>query len=979
MAYVPLSRTRGTETTVEASLLRLHGIAGGILSDTNTSTDELHLRGVASLLSGNNADAVRELESAARSAPANASVWADLAAARYEQGRVGDSPELIAGALAAADHAIEIDRHSVVALFNRALALDALHIEYGASRAYSDYVSVDPAGSWANEARERREALQHETEESAWKRIMPSLERACMGRNSSIVYTIIQRYPEHARRWAEGAFLSDWGEKVLANDAKAALRALDFARCIGETLPGVNGESLLQDVVASIDHADDSTRRSFGRGYIAYRTARIRYSARDVAGAIPYFDEAIRELSKCRTPMLRVAIYYRATCAFDQKESQTALKLLQEAELSLPREYHALDAEILWTRSLVIANDGHPYEALDTARKSLEIFEQLHEHGNAIRMRTTVANLLAVLGRSNEAWRMRRDIFSIASALGVDLPMQQAVTTAAENELANHRWDTAAALFAEAAGMPVGSPKLQAEALMWRAYATSRGTSSSPNMRLARAAAAQIPDDRLREETIDEIRFAEASLGKRSNPRRAIELLNDTIAYRTSRNLQFRLADAYVERAKAFRALRANREARTDLDTAISLIESQRSGIEESVLRDGFIGATDSPYDELIDMSAADNDYATVFTLVERSRAGFAKSPGATEAMFSGGFDVAKRLPKATAILQLTTTPSRIVLVAINNGAVVGAVTSTSREEITALRKSLIDAMTNDDDHQMRIAARQLFTALIQPVAAAVLCTEYLVIVPDGSTADIPFSALVDPATDRYLMEDRTVLVTPNASAFVAREDQHPNPTPARYFVAGDPQFDSHRFPRLPRLSAARDEIAQLAAAYGCQPLLGTGFTRKRLLEEIRGADLIQIAAHAVINGNDAALSVIPLTPTADDAGLLYLGDVSRLNLPRRPVVILAGCQTASASHGNGMLRSFAFAFLAAGSRTVIGTVSNVDDESARAVSVAFHRELHGGGGPTAALRRAQIGFLRSHSAIHLIQSALSFQSYGNI
>ncbi|HEX9458040.1 MAG TPA: hypothetical protein VGA84_02795, partial [Thermoanaerobaculia bacterium] len=150
MAYVPLSRTRGTETTVEASLLRLHGIAGGILSDTNTSTDELHLRGVASLLSGNNADAVRELESAARSAPANASVWADLAAARYEQGRVGDSPELIAGALAAADHAIEIDRHSVVALFNRALALDALHIEYGASRAYSDYVSVDPAGSWAN-------------------------------------------------------------------------------------------------------------------------------------------------------------------------------------------------------------------------------------------------------------------------------------------------------------------------------------------------------------------------------------------------------------------------------------------------------------------------------------------------------------------------------------------------------------------------------------------------------------------------------------------------------------------------------------------------------------------------------------------------------------------------------------------------------------------------------------------------------------
>jgi len=884
----------------------------------------------------------------------------------------------MAGALAAADRAIEIDRHSLVALFNRALALDALHIEYGAERAYSDYLSIDPAGHWAEEARERREALLQETEESAWKRILPSLDRACTNGDADTVRSVVQSYPERSRRWGEGFYLSNWGEKILANDSKGAIHALTLARCIGDTLPTVNGEALLRDVVASIDNAGELFRHSFARGYVAYRTARIHYSTRDVAGSIPYFDEAISEFRKCRTPMLRVATCYRASCAFDQNKPATAVNLLRESEQNLPSEYQALKAEILWTRSLVIANDGQPYEALDTARKSLEIFEHIHEQGNAIRMRITIANLLAVLGRSNEAWHMRRKIFQAATATGVALNMQQALTTAAENELANHRWDTAAALFSEAAKPPMGSPKLQAEALMWQSFATARTTSVPPDMRRARAAAELIPDEVLREETTDEIRFAEASLDRSSNARRAVELLNDTIAYRTSRNLRFRLADAYVERAKAFRALRSDREARSDLEAAISFIENQRSSIQEDVIRDSFIGATDSPYDELIDMAAADNDYATVFTLAERSRRGFVRTGETTEATELGISEIASRLPKSIAIVQLTTTLSRTVLVAITNGSVVGAVTSTPRDEITAQRQSLIASMAQGDDRILQVAARQLFKTLLQPVAAAVLPAEHLVIIPDGFTADIPFSVLVDPTTDRYLIEGRTILVTPSASAFAFRQDGPHSPAHLSYLLAGDPAFDSQRFPKLRRLHGASDEIKQLAAAYGNPSLSGETLTRNSLLEQIREVDLIQIAAHAVVNERDADLSVIPLTPTTNNSGLLYLADVARLKLLRRPVVILAGCQTATASPGNGMVRSFALAFLVAGSRAVVGTVGDVDDDSARSISMALHRKLHRGTALTDAVREVQIAILHSAGSGQLMRSALLFQCYGN-
>jgi CHAT domain-containing protein len=204
------------------------------------------------------------------------------------------------------------------------------------------------------------------------------------------------------------------------------------------------------------------------------------------------------------------------------------------------------------------------------------------------------------------------------------------------------------------------------------------------------------------------------------------------------------------------------------------------------------------------------------------------------------------------------------------------------------------------------------------------------------------------------------------------------NLTRERCLLAGDPAFDSHRFPALHRLSAASEEITRLAAFYGNRALIGTALTRKNLLERIGDAELIQVAAHAVVNERDADLSVIPLTPTAIDTGLLYLSDVTRLKLGRQPVVMLAGCQTATASAGNGMVRSFAFAFLAAGSQAVIGTVSDVDDASASMVSVAFHRELRAGRGPADALRRVQIAIIRSGDSQVLLRSALSFQSYGS-
>ena len=60
-------------------------------------------------------------------------------------------------------------------------------------------------------------------------------------------------------------------------------------------------------------------------------------------------------------------------------------------------------------------------------------------------------------------------------------------------------------------------------------------------------------------------------------------------------------------------------------------------------------------------------------------------------------------------------------------------------------------------------------------------------------------------------------------------------------------------------------------------------------------------------------------------------------------------------------MRSFALAFLAAGTRNAVGTLWDVEDEPARRLSTALHKHLRDGESSAEALRLAQIAMIRSN------------------
>jgi cellulose synthase operon protein C len=121
----------------------------------DNSLAALWQQGIAQLAMGEAATAVTALESAATLDPDNAELQSDLAAAYVARGRNTRSDEDMNTALARADRALRLKPGLPEALFNRALALDALRRSEAPS-AWQEVAQAEGGSPWAKEAAARR-------------------------------------------------------------------------------------------------------------------------------------------------------------------------------------------------------------------------------------------------------------------------------------------------------------------------------------------------------------------------------------------------------------------------------------------------------------------------------------------------------------------------------------------------------------------------------------------------------------------------------------------------------------------------------------------------------------------------------------------------------------------------------------------------------------------------------------------------------
>jgi CHAT domain-containing protein/tetratricopeptide (TPR) repeat protein len=289
-------------------------------------------------------------------------------------------------------------------------------------------------------------------------------------------------------------------------------------------------------------------------------------------------------------------------------------------------------------------------------------------------------------------------------------------------------------------------------------------------------------------------------------------------------------------------------------------------------------------------------------------------------------------------------------------------------EDIEVLRAALENGgrLTNA---YLRTAHR-LYEELVEPAQAEIQGKRRLLIAPDGALHHLAFEALLTREARRepdchFLIEDRAVSYVPSASVLSSLEAPAAGAGPRKRLIAFAPAYGPPSGPReatrggspappLPDLEGARQEVAAIAGLYSeTDRTVYVGLEASR--ESFRhapSAAFLHFAGHGRLDEDHPERSSLELTD-----GSLQVDDIFNLELSS-DLVVLSACQTAGKVVTGEGLVGLTRAFLYAGTPSVVVSLWQAVDTSARDLMVQLYTNLGRQGDKAEALRQAKLALI---------------------
>jgi CHAT domain-containing protein/Flp pilus assembly protein TadD len=253
--------------------------------------------------------------------------------------------------------------------------------------------------------------------------------------------------------------------------------------------------------------------------------------------------------------------------------------------------------------------------------------------------------------------------------------------------------------------------------------------------------------------------------------------------------------------------------------------------------------------------------------------------------------------------------------------------------------------------------ADEAFAKLIAPLREHIH-NNRLLLVPHNVLHYVPFAALHDGGSNRYLIEDYTLSYIPSASALRFLRSKE-TPVNGAALVLGNP---SSALPGAPRIRGAEQEAVTVAGLLGSRAVLGPE-ARESLLYGLGGkVDLVHIASHAIYDPVNPLFSRIALAPGDGYDGNVEVHEIlSDVDLSGVNLVVLSACETAVGERSGGdEVVGLTRALLYAGTPGVISTLWKIDDTSSARLMDEFYRRFAAGKLAADALREAQLAIYHS-------------------
>jgi CHAT domain-containing protein len=981
----------GPPPTSWTSAAGLREFAGSMRSDDQDESPDSHGMGIWQLVMGHADDAVADLRAAARREPKNAQVLNDLAVGLTEVAQVHDDPSMLIDAYVAADSAVRLDASLPEAQFTLAVLLEQLYLRTDAVAAWTRYLELDGKSPWAAEARSSLATLQ--PREDQWGKTRERLLNAVSASAKSTVDSIVAMYPSETRALIQDQ-LGEWGAAIVAGDTAKARSLLDFARALAEPLRVATSDPFMVDAVASIDRtkADgDRTRfRALAEGHVALAEGTSLWTARKHREADVQLTIARRQFAFGASPMTAWASLVEGRLQLAQLNYDAALETFTSIRRAAPSPYAVLRSTAMQYVGFIFDTRSDYVHSVAAYDSTLAESRTTGDPMVALRVGSWLSEAASVLRGKQAGWRALyaalaetpryaatdRAVYSVVTiaslVTGNDAPR---LSLRYRNELiqiARH----------------VGDPAIITVALRRRAEQLAKMGEVAParaDIAGALAAAREIRDTTTKKRAIDIVTLVSAHMDVESSPREAeiaLERVVDT--YRTA-HYERDLGTAYLYLAQSRVALGNLESARAAFDSATDVMQRQRATVTSGDERGAFLDDARATIDQVVTFHAGHNakdafeyfEQTRARVLLEQLTVGRAVSPNPQSAVLES---LQRALSDSDVVLSYAVLPRETLVWTIGRNRFELHHIAATAPEIEDLVSRLQQALRGPSARTDTAASQRLYGLLLQ-TAGHIDREAKLIVIPDRWLDYVPFAALRDPSTGRFLVQDHSVIYAPSATLLMEslRQPRERFSPSSRVLAIGNPKFDSRVF-QLPDLPAATREAETIAGLYDHQQaVVGVDATDTALERMAPSFDILHFAGHAEVGRDAPQRSHLVLASDGHSDGAVFASEIAQWKLPRMRLAILSGCSTGdgklSATEGAS---SLARAFFSAGVPAVLSSLWAIDDNETADFFIAFHRRLVQGHSSAVALRETQIEWLGdAKSRAHPVSSWAAFQLFG--
>lgn len=885
------------------------------------------------------------LNEAVAAAPAAAGAWNDLAVA-YLAEPTGASIESTARAYESAAIAGRLAATHPAPLFNLALAASRLGLREPSH--WRGALKAEQDEQWRREIG-RRDVLSTANAIPRFEDVAARVKSVAPADLREHVRALVGAHPQEVREAAFEMLLPEWAHAAAAGERAVAADRTVRLRVAGDTLASNGGDSLLADCV-SLTEGPPSRVAAFARAMTYFGEGRRHQRATRFEAALEAFEHSVEAMRGYQAPCMAMANAALAHADYQAHgPGRVVARLGTARDIAERRGYRSLLARIDWILAMAFVSAGEPARAIAAYDQSTAGYSETGETANLCSVARASADLLRVQGEWVSGWpRLSLALRCVAhdrDPVRRYLAYFEASLFAADTQMP--RLALAFQEEALAAARERGVAATTAEGLIRRAMLHARiGNAARARSDLAEAerAASGISSPGMAVYLRAWAARVEGELALTTAPARTPVILDEAILALFRSLEPTEVPRVQLLRARAFARVGDRGSAERELVAGLHAIEKTLTKLDRA---EQHLAYRDAEWDLVGELSRALFERGQYLESLLRAhyRSGSERESQA----------LCRTQADRTAVYAFVALRDEVLLFACTPAGLVSrkvAVSAASVDRrIQAYRRLLLAGGTAD---QIAGPAGELFELLFgwaPPPAGS-----RVVVVPDGTFGLIPFAALVNPATRRYLVEDHDLVVQS-----LDNPARGPRRATQREALIVAPAVGRP----LPRV---RDEMANVASAYRDVVVLegarATADALRRLMPDVR---VLHFAGHAKANpslpwASYLSVTADPLRPQ----GRLEASEIARWPLSGVDLVVLSACESVSPRTTRGeSLVGLAKAFLRAGAGAVVGSLWEVEDDSTSELMTAFHGLARGGASPEAALRQAQLRLMQGTDPSH--------------